>query len=323
MNTIVSVKNKLSARRYDRAVTANTHSMAQSMPRSIERITPREHLDFKLDESLPQYWFGGDPFKTRLLEAVCATFPEGERYFISSVRHYRDQITDPQLQQDVRDFSRQEGQHGLVHTEFNDLLQARGLPMSGLLANQKKIVNHQLKNWSPEFNIAYTAACEHVTALMADCFFSDQRTLAGAHPHVRAMLAWHSIEEMEHKAVAFDVMTRVAGVSQLTRRSAMLFLTLMFIGYSFYDAQLFLKADGFSRTERLKMMVKGARWAFGKKGILSPMAKPWAAYFRKDFHPWQQQILPAYQTWLDVMEQTGDPIAAGEALYRAGRPHSQ
>ena len=76
-------------------------------------IIPREKLDFGLDGDIPQYWFDNDPFKSRFFDALSTIFPEGERFFISCVRDYRDQVTDPQLLADIKDFMRQEGQHGM------------------------------------------------------------------------------------------------------------------------------------------------------------------------------------------------------------------
>src|SRR6218665_2557904 len=60
-------------------------------------IVPREKLDFDLEGDIPQYWFGGDAFKTRYFDAMSTIFPEGEGYFISCVRAFRDRIQDKQL----------------------------------------------------------------------------------------------------------------------------------------------------------------------------------------------------------------------------------
>ena len=73
----------------------------------------RSQLNFKLDE-VPRFWFGGDPYMTRMFDALSLTFPDGERYFIESVRLFRDKITDEDLQQRVADFIRQEAQHGMA-----------------------------------------------------------------------------------------------------------------------------------------------------------------------------------------------------------------
>jgi predicted metal-dependent hydrolase len=80
----------------------------------------RTKLDFHLDQA-PRFWFGGDPFRTRMFDALSLTFPDGERYFIECVRLFRDKINDPDLQERVADFIRQEAQHGIAHDRiWND-----------------------------------------------------------------------------------------------------------------------------------------------------------------------------------------------------------
>src|SRR5690606_15705229 len=85
----------------------------------------RSNLDFKLNE-VPRFWFGDDPFITRMFDALSLTFPDGERYFIQSVRLFRDQITDPELKRRVADFIRQEAQHGIAHEKMNQVLKDQG-----------------------------------------------------------------------------------------------------------------------------------------------------------------------------------------------------
>lgn len=283
-------------------------------------IVPRSKLDFQLDETLPRYWMGNDPIKTRIMDAVLYTFPEGEKYFISSVRLFKDKIQhDDKLRQAVQDFTRQEGQHGLVHLIFNALLQQQGLPIDQLVARQKSVMGYYLKHWTPEFNLAYTAGCEHLTAMMAECFFAQQHTLAEADPRVRAMLAWHAIEEMEHKAVAFDVMQAV-NVPYRTRALAMLSVSTIFLLLSLHAANILLKHDGQSKRQRLKLVTQGLPWLFGKKGILRPMSRKWLDYFDPNFHPWQHPSLEQYQVWLDTYAETQDAIKAGEALWQHAKP---
>lgn len=278
-------------------------------------ITPREQLDFQLNNAIPRYWFGNNPFKTRFMDAVSVTFPEGERYFMTSVRHFKNKIRDAQLLADVQGFNRQEAQHGIVHTTFNHLLKAQGIPVVALNRQQRRRLNAASKLFSPQFNLAITAACEHITALMADLFFSDPETLKDADYRVRAMLAWHAMEEMEHKAVAFDTMQTVAKVGYMQRSLGMLVLTTIFVYLRIKDTNVFLKADGFSARERLSMTFENLPWLLGKKGLVTTMKKQWLAYFKPDFHPWQEPALPQYQRWLDCYLATGDAIAASEALF--------
>ena len=58
---------------------------------TLKRPQPRR-MDFVFDDSIPMDWFGGDPFKTMVLTALSGTFPEGERFFVDSVRHYQKNL---------------------------------------------------------------------------------------------------------------------------------------------------------------------------------------------------------------------------------------
>ena len=104
-----------------------------------QHIVPRQNLDFGLDGDIPKYWFGGDVFKTRFFDAMSTIFPEGEKFFIYCVRDFKDQVTDPQLAQDIKDFIRQEAQHSMVHNQFNDRLKQQGIDVDMLERIQHKV----------------------------------------------------------------------------------------------------------------------------------------------------------------------------------------
>ena len=278
----------------------------------------RSNLDFKLAD-VPRYWFAGDPFLTRMFDALSLTFPDGERYFIQSVRLFRDQIQDPDLKQRVADFIRQEAQHGIAHDKMNQVMKDQGMPVDQFIQRLNKVFKFELKYRSPQYNIAMTAAAEHLTALMAETFYGEKETLQDAHPYVRALFAWHAIEEMEHRDVAFDVMQQVGNVPEVTRKIALVLTTGLMFGFTLYRANVMLKCDGFNRTQRLKMNISGLQWLFGKQGKLRKMQSQYRDWFKPDFHPSQHPIIAQYDVWLDTLAQTGDPIQAGEAFWQAGK----
>lgn len=278
----------------------------------------RSNLDFKLEE-IPRFWFGGDPFKTRMFDALSLTFPDGERYFIESVRLFRDKINDPDLQERVKDFIRQEAQHGIAHDKMNQLMNEQGMPIEQFTTLLKKIFRFEITKRSPQYNIAMTAAAEHLTALMAETFYSKKVTLEDAHPFVRALLAWHAIEEMEHRDVAFDVMKQVGEVPENLRKFTLALTTVLMFGFTMYRANVMLRYDGFTPLQRVQFFRKGLPWFFGKQGILTAMRKEYMDWFKKDFHPSQHPVIAQYPVWIETMEKTGDPIAAGEAFWQAAK----
>jgi predicted metal-dependent hydrolase len=281
-------------------------------------IVPRHNLDFGLDGDIPRFWFDNDPFKSRFFDAMSTLFPEGEKFFIACVRDFRDQITDPELKQQVADFTRQEGQHGMVHTRFNNRLQEQGIRVDQILERQKALMfGYFRKHCSAQFTLAQTAAAEHMTAIMAHGFFEDPQ-LQKADPRVRAMYAWHAVEEIEHKAVAFDVMQKVAKVGYGLRVLAMLQVSLSFPLHVFLIMRRMFKVDGFRFTQRLGLWAKGFWWLYKPGGLYAPVIGHYLAYFKPGFHPWQHGQMQTNSRWLETFERTGDPIAAGNAMYPAG-----
>ncbi len=285
-------------------------------------ITVRR-MDFEFDD-VPRYWFKNDPFATHLLNAMSATFPEGERFFVHTVRAFRDRITDPVLQKEVGAFIGQEAMHAKEHDGFNRYLAGLGLDVASIERHVVSNIERIKRELPPEQQLAITCALEHFTAIMAEQLLSKPALLEGMHPQMRALWAWHAIEENEHKAVAFDVYQQYVGDEALRRR-VMRIATVMFVSRNSYYLLRLLKEDGL--LFKPKVWRDGLRTLWGKDGFLRGMAKSYRDYYRADFHPWESDTRGLLAQWkaklgLDSREDSGlapaQPVAAPRR--RSGKP---
>ncbi|MDN5874015.1 MAG: metal-dependent hydrolase, partial [Sinobacteraceae bacterium] len=265
-------------------------------------------------KDIPTYWLDGDGFKTRFFDAMSTLFPEGEKFFIACVRDFRDQIADPQLQQQVADFTRQEGQHGRIHTQFNDRLQQQGIRVDRIIEQERGILFERFrKRLSPVYTLALTAAAEHLTATMAHGFFR-RGLLERADPRIRAIYAWHAVEEIEHKAVAFDVFKTVAHGGYFTRVLAMLQETIMFPLHVFLIMGHMFSVDGIHGWARCKLWARGLWWLYGPGGLYMRVLPHYFSYFLPGFHPWKRGQMESYKRWVEAYQRDGDVVLAGDVL---------
>lgn len=281
------------------------NAKAQALPSGKATIKPRR-MDFQFDDSIPTYWFDRDVFKTLLLTALSCTFPEGERFFVRSVREYQDRIADPVLRQEVRGFIGQEAHHGREHTELNRFMADKGFPVQQEEEFVRRGLIAQHKWLSPERQLAKTCALEHFTALFAELLLEHPEFFAGMDERVLPIWLWHAVEESEHKSVAFDVYQDQVG-SYWVRASEMAVTTLefsFFTAFHMYRLSRHLEGGlGFRNTAR------GMNFLFGRKGWLRRLTPRYLAYFRRDFHPSEvdssglrREVMQRLATMLDKPE---------------------
>lgn len=279
-------------------------------------VTPRSQLSFDLDGDIPRHWFDGNAFKTRLFDAMSTLFPEGERFFIACVRDYRDQIDDPQLAQQVKDFIFQEAQHGMQHDRYNARLAEQGIAVAVIARQNEDGIRFMRRHMPKSLTLAMTAAAEHLTAIMAHEFLGNRQLFAAADPRLRALFFWHAIEEIEHKAVAYDVMKDVAKVGYFTRILGMIGQTVTFPLFTFMIMNHMFKVDGVK--SRWRTWFAGLRWLYGPGGIMIRLLPAYLRYYLPGFHPWKHGRMDAFSRWQSAFaDHDGDPVAASETMMAA------
>ncbi len=247
-------------------------------------IQPRR-MDFEFDPTLPVYWFDNNQFKSILLTALSCTFPEGERFFVRSVRHYQPTLRSEKLKEEVKGFIGQEAHHGNEHEIFNALMQEKGVPTKKVEKFVYDGVRWQAKHLSPERQLAKTCALEHFTAMLAETILEHPDFLKGMDERMLPLWLWHAVEEAEHKSVAFDVYQEQVG-DYWIRASEMAISTLEFTGFTIFHyfqlrSEMPDKADW-------KAIRKGFNWLMGNPGFLRKLGPAYMSYYKRDFHPSQR-----------------------------------
>jgi predicted metal-dependent hydrolase len=243
--------------------------------------------NFRLSrEGIPaRWWNGGDPVATAWFNALSGTFPRGEAFFIESVKAHRDGVPEP-LASDIRAFIVQEVNHTREHLALNRFASEAGYDMARIDKRVEEML--ALTQGRPAIlNLAATMALEHYTAMMAHEFLTDPAHVAAADPELAAMWRWHAIEEIEHKAVAYDTWLHATRHWSRWKRwkvkaLMMAIVTKRFIVFRFQDALHLLSQDGLTGPRTALRLLAYLVW---KPGILRRIFPQWAAYFLPGFHP--------------------------------------
>ena len=241
-------------------------------------IVPRDlDVDFA---QVPRHWMANNPTATAIANGVNLLFPHGERFFVRSVKHFLDRIDDPALRGAIKGFFGQEGRHAHAHDEFNAIMRAQGFEIDRFLGSYQRISSWLEAHTSPKLNLAVTAAAEHFTAILAEGAFR-QNALDKAAPEMRALLAWHAAEEIEHKAVAFDVLQTI-DPSYALRIAGLAYATATLGGFWLWGALALLRQE---RTGALRAWRDLRRLPDRDPIIRRVFLRGIRQYLAHDFHP--------------------------------------
>jgi len=256
---------------------------AQSTVCPENSIKPRKMV-FDMEQLTEKFFFRDNPVLSTFMYALSAAFPDGERFFIDSVRHYQKEIDDPNLLAQVRGFIGQEAHHSNIHEQFNEHAETLGMAMGKIQRRFKRRLAMARKRLGPAEQLAVTAAIEHITATLAQWTLenSESELIHGDNSPLREMLIWHAMEEIEHKSVAFDVYRRVVDNEALRIRVAKIIFRTFWIQIAIAQLTLLWRSRTLPSPRHLR---EAWQFMWGKQGIRRWAAPEFKKYLQTGFHP--------------------------------------
>lgn len=247
----------------------------------------RRNLQFYLPQDKINDWNGGGAHWTQFMNTLSIFFPAGERFFIKSVRNYRDKVVDPELRKAVAAFIGQEAFHTREHEEYNEAMEVAGIPVVELEARVQTLLDYVENNLPKPVQLAVTVSLEHLTAMLADVVMEDDRFIKNSDPHYTALWQWHAMEETEHKGVAFDVYEEVIGKGPAAYAlRSVVFLAANVIFWSLFYRYYYLVMKNRGEHKNVRGWMKSFRYQFGKRGVFPTLIGDWLSFFKPGFHPW-------------------------------------
>lgn len=262
-----------------------------------DRTIPTRRISFEESvQELPRHFAAdGDLIISHVVAGLSGVFPDGEDFFVRSVRHFRDDITDPRLKRQVAGFIGQEAVHGREHRVLNERFAELGYPIHAIERFTERGLAFRTRVAPPKANLAATAALEHFTATLAELILTNEevRTLIG-HQEVQNLFLWHALEESEHKAVAFDVYKAVGGGERLRVWTMNFFRYGFVLGMAVQTVISLLMDRSTYRPRRLWRSLKVLR----RSPLLSKdLWDQLRDYNRPDFHPDDRDTTELVKEW--------------------------
>lgn len=267
-------------------------------PKALGITVRKPNFNAKL---IRRHFFANSPVMSHVLTALSSTFPIGEQFFVHSVRNVRDKVKDETLQAQIAAFIGQEAMHSKAHAEFNDAWRRDDYQLDNFqawLARRDQFI----RGVHPKLQLAITCAFEHFTALLGGYILRHPELLETLDDDAVKLWVWHAIEEVEHRAVAFDVYQAVYKDDKV-RRAVMRSVTTGFASLTFYSAsRLFIQ-------DRRKSLPKVSGNLYGIyliSKMLIELIPEYLSYYKADFHPseidytdivalWKQKLAVEYQ----------------------------
>ncbi len=268
----------------------------------------------------PLHWVPDDPFATHMLNELHLLLPAGERWFIRVVDEAAPLVDDAELQAAIKPFIQQESWHAWAHQVVLDHLAEQGIdtkPYTERLEKWLSTLGNQRTNWPKPLQrwwlyrrLADVAALEHFTAVLGQWVIQNRGLdYAKADPTMLDLLRWHGAEEIEHRALVFDVYQNVCG-NYLLRALSMLMTAPLFVAWWIRGARYLMDNDPTLDAKwRWRDWLRAAR-QYKLPGPWNIMVTVPLRYMRPSHHP---NTEASTQMAMDYLEYSPAARAAREA----------
>ena len=251
-------------------------------------------VNFKFEKPFPKHWFNDNPIATHFMNAQHLVFPDGEKFFIRSVKSFADFYkNDPELKKRVDNFIGQEGTHYAEHQKFWDVMESQDLQPLGFVDYFKRTAWNGAENWArnkfkknrlgDKISLSITVGLEHFTAMLAESGINNHSMTEKMPQEMQDLFMWHAAEEIEHKAIPFDVLKKVDD-SYALRIGGMAIATIGLWYYIAAGTVYLTKKDDDVKREDIPKYTFQFLNNF-RKNFSGTLSQQYWQYFKKDFHP--------------------------------------
>jgi predicted metal-dependent hydrolase len=261
----------------------------------------------------PLHWVG-DAQTTHTINVLHLLLPAGERWFVELYRQVLPDVTDERQRADVKGFVGQEATHARAHAAVLDHLAAQGIdttPYTRWVAwmFERLLSDRPLgvpfpgpiaRRWT-RHRLAIVAAIEHVTAALGAWLLAAEgfdRVEPAPDPVMLDLLRWHAAEEVEHRAVAFEL-ARDQG-SRYPGRLAATAVVVPVLSWLWVAGTAYLLRHDPTRPGRPRM---GAYRRAARAGLLpsfGELVRMVPRYLRPGHHPLREGSTAAAVAYLAV-----------------------